>query len=88
MRVSLDVLGAEETCLEESFNEQKRFIESISSANGDRNIVMLNVSGTIMATKRAIFQIVEDSALAQQLDDTKWTVQGSLSLFKAWTPNQ
>ena len=36
----------------------------------------LNVSGTVMATKRDTLLVISESMLAQQFDDTKWTEQG------------
>jgi hypothetical protein len=51
---------------------------------------MLNVSGTTMTTSRATLLISEDSVLAQQFDDTKWTEQGSACAspsVKDWTPD-
>lgn len=43
-----------------------------------------------MATKRATLQIVEDSVLAQQFDNTKWTEQGNSNSprVKEWTPDE
>jgi ribosomal protein L30/L7E len=58
-------------------------------ASGEtKDVVVLNVKGTVMATKRATLQIAEESVLAQQFDDTKWTVQGSFPPVKAWTPGE
>ena len=56
---------------------EKHIIESLSMMKGsNEDIISLNVSGTIMTTTRATLRIVEDSVLAQQFDDTKWTEQG------------
>ena len=73
--------------LEESFKDEKQFIESFGS--GDlNNVVMLNVSGTIMATSRATLLLCKDSVLAKQFDDSKWTEQGTASpRVKDWTPD-
>jgi hypothetical protein len=52
---------------------------------------MLNVSGTMMATSRATLLLCEESVLAQQFDDSKWTEQGSaaaVSRVKDWTPEE
>ncbi len=69
-----DVLG-----MEKRLKEEKEFIESFAS--GDANdVVMLNVSGTMMATNRATLLFAEDSVLAAQFDDSKWTRQGSNSM--------
>eukprot|EP00984_Skeletonema_dohrnii_P019453 scaffold9295_cov75-Skeletonema_dohrnii-CCMP3373.AAC.4 len=78
-------MGAEILSLEDSFTDEERFIESfVSGCTSD--IVMLNVSGTMMATKRATLLVVEESMLAQQFDDSKWTEQGSnKSQVKQWT---
>jgi hypothetical protein len=40
----------------------------------------------LMSTRRATLMIAKDSVLAQQFDDSKWTVQGSFPPVKAWTP--
>ena len=53
-----------------------------------KDVVKLNVSGTLMSTRRATLMIAEDSVLAQQFDDSKWTVQGSFPPVKAWTPDE
>jgi len=86
---TLHELEAEVLSLEESFKDAERFIQSFGS--GDTNdIVVLNVSGTLMATSRATLMQCEDSVLAQQFDDTKWTDQGSGSAsarVKDWTPD-
>ena len=60
-----------------------------SFASGDtKDIVTLNVSGTIMVTMRSTLCAAEDSVLAQQFDDTKWTEQGCNNIqVKKWTPD-
>ena len=69
-----DVFG-----MEKRLKEEKEFIESFAS--GDANdVVMLNVSGTMMATNRATLLFAEESVLAAQFDDSKWTKQGSNSI--------
>jgi hypothetical protein len=69
-----DVFG-----MEKRLKEEKEFIESFAS--GDANdVVMLNVSGTMMATSRATLLFAEESVLAAQFDDSKWTKQGSNSM--------
>ena len=51
-----------------------------------KDIVTLNVSGTIMVTKQSTLCIVEDSVLAQQFDDSEWTEQGCNNLcVKEWS---
>jgi hypothetical protein len=65
------------TLREDLFVGEKHLIESLSVMKGsNEDIISLNVSGTIMTTTRATLQIIEDSVLAQQFDDTKWTEQG------------
>ncbi len=61
---------------EEIFKEEEQFIDSFASGD-EKDLISLDVSGTVMVTKRATLQIIEDSVLAQQFDDTKWTEQGS-----------
>ncbi len=82
----LQELEAEVLYLEESFKGDEQFIESFGS--GDTNIITLNVSGTMMTTSRATLLSCEDSVLAQQFDDSKWTEQESSSTrVKYWTPD-
>ena len=60
---------------EENFNDERTFIEKYAS--GDvKDVVALNVSGTMMITARSTLCVAEDSVLAQQFDDSKWTEQG------------
>jgi hypothetical protein len=74
--------------LEESFTDEQTFVDMF--ATGDtKDVVVLNVSGTVMTTKRCTLCAVEDSALAQQFDDSKWTEQGCNSpRVKEWTPDE
>jgi len=82
---SLQRAEAEVLHLEDSFKDEHHFITNF--ANGDtKDVVVLNVSGTIMATNRSTLQIAEDSVLAQQFDDSKWK-QGNTSCVKDWTPD-
>ncbi|KAL7524769.1 hypothetical protein ACHAWF_001078, partial [Thalassiosira exigua] len=72
--------------LEERFNDEHNLITTFAS--GDvKDVISLNVSGTAMVTKRSTLCAVEDSALAQQFDDTKWTQQGCDTIHESeWTP--
>ena len=79
----LSTLKKEILFLEQSFKEETN---SFASSNTS-DIITLNVSGTIMATRRDTLLIAEDSMLAQQFDDTKWTEQGSAPKVKEWTPD-
>ena len=68
---------------EENFNDERTFIEKYAS--GDvKDVVALNVSGTMMITARSTMCAAEDSVLAQQFDDSKWTEQGPR--VEEWTP--
>ena len=71
--------------LENSFNEEEIFIDSFAS--GETNdVITLNVRGTIMITKRSTLRIMEDSVLALQFDDSKWTEHGYNNLrVKRWS---
>ena len=73
--------------LEDSFKDEHNFIATF--ATGDANdVVTLNVSGIVMATKRSTLQTAEDSVLAQQFDDAKWTEQGcNTPRLKEWSPD-
>lgn len=87
---TLNELELEVLSLEESFKDEEGFIESFGSGDTG-NVIMLNVSGTMMATSRATLLLCEESVLAQQFDDTKWTEQGSAaaaSRVKDWTPEE
>jgi flagellar motor switch/type III secretory pathway protein FliN len=72
--------------LEESFMDEQTFVDMF--ATGDtKDVVVINVSGTVMTTKRCTLCAVDDSVLAQQFDDSKWTEQGCNSpRVKEWTP--
>jgi hypothetical protein len=88
---SLNSLEDEVTALEQSFKDEELFIQSLSQsqASGEKSdYVTLNVSGTTMVTKRATLMFAEDSVLAQQFDDTKWTEQGTAKNVKEWTPDE
>jgi len=62
---SLNVLEEEVLSLEESYEDEQHFIQSLALAGGEVNdIITLNVSGTMMATKRATLMVAEDSVLA------------------------
>ena len=87
---TLNELETEVLSLEESFKDEEGFIESFGSGDTS-NVIMLNVSGTMMATSRATLLLCEESVLAQQFDDTKWTEQGSAaaaSRVKDWSPEE
>ncbi len=85
---SLRELEAGANVLEKNFEDEEQFINSFMSGCTS-DIITLNVSGTMMATKRATLQVLDDSMLAQQFDDTKWTEQGCDSMrVKEWTPTE
>lgn len=84
---SLYAFDAEVTHLEEMYKDEKHFIESLATGNM-KDVVTFNVCGTMMATRRATLMVSEDSVLAQQFDDSKWTVQGSFPPVKSWTPDE
>ena len=84
---ALYAFDAEVTHLEETYKDEKHFIESLATGNV-KDVVTLNVCGTMMATRRATLMVAEDSVLAQQFDDSKWTVQGSFPPVKSWTPDE
>jgi len=85
---SLQKLDEGALSLDKSFQDEERFI-NLFATGGNNDIITLNVGGTIMATSRATLLAVEDSMLAQQFDDTKWTEQGCDNVrAKEWTPAQ
>jgi hypothetical protein len=74
--------------LEENFDDEQTFIETFAMGSA-KDVVALNVSGNIMATTRSALCTIEDSVLAQQFDDTKWTEQGnSGTRAKEWSPDE
>jgi hypothetical protein len=74
--------------LEESFKDEQTFIDKFASGD-TKDVVALNVSGTIMVTKRSTLCTAKDSALAQQFDDSKWTEQGCHApRVNEWTPDE
>jgi hypothetical protein len=74
--------------LEESFTDEQTFVDKFATGDA-KDVVVLNVSGTIMTTKRCTLCVVEDSVLAQQFNDSKWTEQGCNSpRVKEWTPEE
>ena len=74
--------------LEESFKDEQTFIDKFASGD-TKDVVALNVSGTIMVTMRSTLCTAEDSVLAQQFDDSKWTEQGcNAPRVNEWTPDQ
>jgi hypothetical protein len=73
--------------LEESFTDEQTFVDKFATGDA-KDIVVLNVSGTVMTTKRCTLCTIEDSVLAQQFNDSKWTEQGCNSpRVKEWTPD-
>ena len=85
---SLTELESEIHELEKSFNDEQSFITSFTSGE-TKDIVTLNVSGTTMVTKRSTLCTAEESSLAQQFDDTKWTEQGCNNLrVKEWSSDE
>ena len=73
--------------LENSFKDEQAFIEEFVCGDA-KDVVVLNVSGTIMMTRRSTLCIAEDSVLAQQFDDSKWTQQNTSCRVKEWTPEE
>lgn len=71
--------------LEDRFNEEEAFINTFASGD-PKDVITLNVHGTPMVTKRSTLLVIDDSVLAQQFDDSKWTEQGHISLrVKGWS---
>ena len=86
--LKLQELEEEVLWLEESFKDEENFIDSIGGGVTN-DIITLNVSGTRMATNRAALMFAQESVLAQQFDDTKWTEQGCKDMrvkVKDWEP--
>jgi hypothetical protein len=74
--------------LEEKFADEQTFVDKFVCGDA-KDVVVLNVSGTMMTTKRCTLCAVDDSVLAQQFNDSKWTEQGcNLPRVKEWTPEE
>lgn len=61
--------------MEEKFQDENYFISNFASSE-TKDVMCLNVSGTMMSTNRSTLQIIDDSVLARQFDDSTWTEQG------------
>ena len=67
---------------------QNTFIKKYASGDA-KDVIALNVSGTMMVTTRSTLCTIKDSVLAQQFDDSKWTEQGCNGPpVHEWTPDQ
>ena len=74
--------------LEDNFIDEQEFIQKFASGVA-KDVVVINVSGAIMATKRSTLCIAIDSVLSQQFDDSKWTEQGfDGKRVKDWRPDE
>mmetsp|Transcript_21001 Transcript_21001/g.41904 ORF Transcript_21001/g.41904 Transcript_21001/m.41904 type:complete len:590 (+) Transcript_21001:58-1827(+) len=86
-RAALEKLEEEVIFIEESFKDEEQFID-LFACGSVNDVVILNVSGADMALKRDTLMVMEESMLAQQFDDTKWTEQGCDNVrVKEWTPD-
>ncbi len=85
---TLQKLEWEVIVFEECFKDEEQFIDLFASGSVN-DVVTLNVSGTKMVLKRETLLAVEESMLAQQFNDTKWTEQGCGNVrVKEWTPEE
>ncbi|EJK55575.1 hypothetical protein THAOC_24683 [Thalassiosira oceanica] len=83
---SLQSVESKVLALEESFKTEEQLVCSLAGGS-TKDIILLNVSGTRMTTMRDTLLVIEDSVLARQFDDTKWTDQGSAKrALKEWEP--
>eukprot|EP00580_Thalassiosira_gravida_P014195 CAMPEP_0201682104 /NCGR_PEP_ID=MMETSP0494-20130426/51449_1 /ASSEMBLY_ACC=CAM_ASM_000839 /TAXON_ID=420259 /ORGANISM="Thalassiosira gravida, Strain GMp14c1" /LENGTH=801 /DNA_ID=CAMNT_0048165861 /DNA_START=4489 /DNA_END=6894 /DNA_ORIENTATION=- len=73
--------------LEDSFKDERNFITTFASGDA-KDVVTLNVSGVSMVTKRSTLQVVKDSVLAHQFDDTKWKQGCDTPRVKEWSPDE
>jgi hypothetical protein len=74
--------------LEESLLGKQAFVEKFATGDA-KDVVVLSVTGTIMTTKRCTLCAIDDSVLAQQFNDSKWTEQGCNSpCVKEWTRDE
>ncbi|KAL7550410.1 hypothetical protein ACHAWF_013653 [Thalassiosira exigua] len=73
--------------LEHQFKDECVFISNFATGE-TKDVVLLNVSGIDMATKRSTLLSKEDSVLAQQFNSTKWVQQGyNDEAVQKWTPD-
>ena len=72
--------------LEKRLEDHEKFIDLFCTGD-TKDVVMLNVSGTSMTTKRSTLRVFEESVLARQFDDTTWTDQNGCKV-KEWTPTE
>lgn len=87
-RCRLPAIELQISSLENHFEDEQSFIEKFASGNST-DVVMLNVSGTSIAVKRSTLRAIEDSVLAQQFDDSKWTERGHTNLrVKKWSADE
>jgi len=71
--------------LEDSFNKEHQFVSKFAYGY-TKDVITLNVRGTMMGTTRSTLRIIEDSVLTKQFDDSKWTEQGYINLrVKGWS---
>jgi len=70
----------EQRLLFEEENNNLRFF-----LGDDEDMVSLNVSGTIVTTKRSTLGLYKDSALAKQFDDPLWTQKDKTTPAKQWS---
>ena len=72
--------------LEMKLEDHDNFISTFAS--GDiKDVIILNVSGTAMTTKRSTLRVFEESVLARQFDDSTWTDQNDTKV-KEWIPDE
>mmetsp|Transcript_22363 Transcript_22363/g.32933 ORF Transcript_22363/g.32933 Transcript_22363/m.32933 type:complete len:235 (-) Transcript_22363:299-1003(-) len=71
-QTALDIAKEELQRNKRIFELEEDFIESFSKGTMD-DIVNLNVSGTLISTKRSTLRFHEDTVLARQFDNTVWT---------------
>ena len=70
--------------LEKRLEDHEKFIDLFCTGE-TKDVVTLNISGTLMTTKRSTLRVFEESVLARQFDDTTWTDQNECKV-KEWTP--
>lgn len=73
--------------MEDSFADEGEFIFAFAGGSS-KDTILLNVSGTEMATKRSSLQCCDESVLARQFDDSIWISQGSDVPISRWNNEQ
>ena len=68
------------------FEEENNHIRFL--LRDDEDVVLLNISGKLMTTKRSNLGLCKDSVLAKQFDKPLWVREDKTTLAKEWSCNE